>query len=147
MFSAPARQTYWLFLTYDRPKSFPECVVFLPASPTHTSIWLQTPFPHQCPLTSYTNAIVPFWWCPHVHLSYLPSISSRILSFLVRAPQHPLWFSAYCWFSINIDCCFLECEKATPIIHEKYVKSLTKYHLRTYLIMIKYSFDKNFTFL
>lgn len=35
-------------------------------------------------------------------LSYLLSISTRILSFLTKAPQHPLRFSASCWYSINI---------------------------------------------
>lgn len=34
-------------------------------------------------------------------LSYLLSISTRILSFLTKAPQHPLKFSASCWYSIN----------------------------------------------
>lgn len=34
-------------------------------------------------------------------LSYLLSISTRILSFLTKAPQHPLKFSASCWHSRN----------------------------------------------
>ena len=104
-----------LFTMFDlwRPQSFPNvcfCLLlqhtqqfYLAPNTTATSVFFDLLDKCNCSLA--------------VHLSYHPCL--RILSFLFKSSQHPLRFSAYCWYSRNIDSYFLEYQTAAPIKDEK----------------------------